>query len=192
MYSQRTGTGAWSTPIPISNVSSPIQPLTPQIVLDGNIAHVTYTNWENLSPTSIHDEQYVHHIQCVSGCTNQAGWQSTSNPVSGQHLSENNNNPFTVQSTITQIGKCTLVYFHGIPQGLLNEQIFGVSSCTRWSASQWDIVTPSNLASINPDMASHNDWFVYIAYENLTAQGGRTVWFIKNNPALYLPVIRKP
>lgn len=191
MYTQGTVSGNtvnWTTPVPISDRSGAQQAWTPQIVLDGNVIHVSFTDWIDNDP----DKQYVHHIQCVTGCTNVANWQSTANPVSGAALKERSINPFSVKSTLTKVGACTYVYFHGVPPTLNNEQIFGVNSCGSWSAGGRDTVTPANEAAINPQMISQNNWFIYMVFEKVEGNGTRTVWFVRNDPAVYLPVIRKP
>ncbi|MCL4262465.1 MAG: hypothetical protein KJ069_04590 [Anaerolineae bacterium] len=190
MYTQGTVSGNtvnWTTPIPISDVSSAQQAWTPQIVLDGTAVHVSFTNWIDNDP----DQQYVHHLRCVSGCTDIANWQSTSNPISGAALKERSINPYSVKSTLTRLGGCTFIYFHGVPPNLTNEQIFGVNSCSNWGAGPRDVVTPANEAAINPQMVVQNNWFLHMVYEKVTGTGGRTVWFVRNDPALYLPIIRK-
>ncbi|HUM69985.1 MAG TPA: hypothetical protein PLK31_14210 [Chloroflexota bacterium] len=195
MYSQGTVSGnsvIWTTPIPISDVSGAQRALTPQLVVDGNTVYVAYTDWRQDSPVSEHDEQYVHYVRCATGCTNIANWQSISNPVSGAQLEERSINPFSVKSTLARMGGCTYVYFHGVPPGLTNEQIFGVNSCSNWSAGGRDTVTPANEAAISPQMVPHNNWFLYMVYEKVGNTGGRTVWFVRNDPAVYLPIIRKP
>lgn len=191
MYTQGTVSGNtvnWSTPVPISDRSGAQQAWTPQIALDGNVIHVSFTDWIDNDA----DKQYVHHIQCTTGCTNVANWQSTANPVSGAALKERSINPFSVKSTLTRVGACTYVYFHGVPPALNNEQIFGVNSCRNWSAGGRDTVTPANEAAINPQMISQNNWFIYMVFEKVEGNGTRTVWFMRNDPAVYLPVIRKP
>lgn len=191
MYSQGTVSGNsvnWTPPIPISDASGTQRAWTPQILLDGSIVQVSFTDQVNNDSS----QEYVHHLRCASGCATIANWQSTSNPVSGAALEENSNDPLTVKSTLARLGGCTYVYFHGVPPGAINDQIFGVNSCRNWSAGGRDEVTPANEAAISPQMVAQNNWFLYMTYEKKGDSGGRTVWFVRNDPALYLPVIRKP
>lgn len=160
--------------------------LSPQIDAKGTQVFVSYTKWNNISNDFTQSAEYR---SCSSNCTNINNWQS-SELVSGQFLGEDMVNPFSVKSTITQVGSCSYVYFHGIPQGQSNEQILGVNSCNNWFANGRDEVTPQVDSSINPKIESQNDWFVYLVYEDISDET-RSVWFVRNDPNVYLPVITK-
>lgn len=196
LYSRGVPSGnsvTWSSPINISvrsipgNISDATQP---KIYAAGNVLHVTYTNYVSKQ------QQYVHHLQCNSGCTTATNWISTNNPVSGQVLTAKATDPFDLISSASQLGNCTYVYFHGI-QGLSSEeenreQIWGVNSCGNWASSARDQVTDTTVRSINPTMVSANNWWLYMAYEQVSADSNlREIYFVRNEPALYLPLIRK-
>lgn len=169
----------------ITNGTSATQP---KIYADGNVLHVTYTNFVNK------EQQYVHHLQCNGNCSNLANWFSVSNPISGQVLGAKAADPFDVISTIGKAGRCAYVYFHGIQGTSLtnNERIWGVNSCGNWAASARDQVTSSGVRAINPAMESANDWWLFMAYEQVNTDSSlREVYFVRNEPAIYLPVIRK-
>lgn len=171
----------------INNATAATQP---KIYADGNVIHVTYTNYISK------EQQFVHHIQCSASCNNLANWQTVGNPISGQVLGAKALDPFDVISTIGQVGRCTYVYFHGI-QGPSSEEenrerIWGVNSCGNWAASARDQVTNTDVRAINPVMDSANDWWLFIVYEQVNADGSlREVYFARNKPAIYLPMIRK-
>lgn len=183
----------WSSPINISvrsisgNTSAALQP---EIYANGNILHVTYSNYVSKQ------EQYVHHLQCSQNCTTASNWVSTNNPVSGQVLTAKASDPFNLVSTIGQVGSCTYVYFHGI-QGVSSEEnnrerIWGTNSCGNWAASVRDQVTAENTRSINPAMTSANNWWLYLAYEQVSTDSSvREIYFVRNQPAIYLPTILK-
>lgn len=160
----------------------------PKIYTDGNVLHVTYTNFVSK------DQQYVHHLQCNGNCSNLANWFAVGNPISGQVLGAKAADPFDVISTIGQVGRCTFVYFHGIQGSSLlnNERIWGVNSCGNWAASARDQVTSSGVRAINPAMVSANSWWLFMAYEQVNTDSSlREVYFVRNDPAIYLPLIRK-
>lgn len=160
----------------------------PNIYADGNVLHVTYTNFIDK------EQQYVHHLQCNANCNNLANWVSVGNPVSGQVLGAKATDPFDVISTVAKVGSCTYVYFHGI-QGASssnNERIWGVNSCGNWAASARDQVTNTSIRAINPSLISANNWWLYLAYEQVSTDSSlREIYFIRNQPAIYLPVIIK-
>ncbi len=162
----------------------------PKIYADGNVLHVTYANFINKQ------QQFVHHLQCNSGCTNAANWVSVGNPISGQVLSAKASDPFDLISTIGQIGRCTYVYFHGIQGDSSNEnnreRIWGTNSCGNWAASVRDHVTTADVRSINPAMVSANNWWLFMAYEQVNTNASlREIYFVRNQPAIYLPTILK-
>ena len=160
----------------------------PSIYADGNVLHVTYTNFVSK------EQQFVHHLQCNSSCSNLANWQSVGNPISGQVLGAKAADPFDVISTIAQVGRCTYVYFHGI-QGASasnNERVWGTNSCGNWAASARDQVTDTTIRAVNPSLVSANNWWLYLAYEQVSLDSSlREIYFIRNQPAIYLPTILK-
>jgi hypothetical protein len=94
---------------------------------------------------------------------------------------------------MAQIGNCTYVYFHGIQGSTTNnERIWGVNSCSGWASSARDQVTTSGVRSIYPSLIAANNWWVYLTYEQTNTSGTvREIYFIRNQPAIYLPTILK-
>lgn len=181
-YAQSTNGGSsWSTPIQISNRSSATNALEPSIIANGSVVQVAFTN--RLSA----NDQFVHFLRCNSNCTNINNWISSNNPVSGTKVGANVGDPFDVASTIAQVGVCTHLYFHGVQTGA-NEQVIGLDSCGNWSSSARDVITSSDIRALNPDLATQNNWWVYLVYEDKTNE---QIKFLRNLPALYLPLIRK-
>ena len=183
-YVQGTVSGGmvnWSSAIAISDRSAATNALEPAIFVNGSVVQVTYT--DRLSA----DSQFVHYLRCAGNCTNVNNWVSSNNPVSGQAVGANVGDPFDVTSTVVQAGGCSFVYFHGVRTGT-NEQILGVDSCGNWASSARDIVTASNIRSLNPDLAVQNNWWIYLVYEDKSSE---QIQFLRNQPALYLPLIVK-
>lgn len=191
-YAQGTPSGnnvVWSSAINISNrsITNNTTARQPKILVEGNTIHVTYTNFVS------QENQFVHHLRCSSNCTVATNWVGSGNPISGQLLGAKASEPLWLVSDIGQIGSCTFVYFHGI-QGPTseNERIWGVNSCDGWAASARDQVTVSGIRSIYPSLVTANNWWVYLAYEQTNTNGTiREIYFVRNRPALYLPLIRK-
>lgn len=191
-YAQGTPNGnnvVWSSAINISNrsITNGTTAREPKILADGNTLHVTYTNFVSQG------NQFIHHLRCSSNCNVATNWISSGNPISGQLLGAKASEPLWLVSDLGQIGKCTFVYFHGISGSTTeNERIWGVNSCNGWAASARDQVTVSGIRSIYPSMVTVNNWWVYLAYEQTNTDGTiREIYFIRNKPAIYLPLIRK-
>lgn len=181
-YVQSTNGGSsWSAPIQISNRSSATNALEPSIIANGSVVQAAYTNRVSA------DNQAVHYLRCNGSCTNINNWISSNNPVSGTKVGANVGDPYDVASTIAQAGVCTHLYFHGVQTGS-NEQIIGLDSCGKWSSSARDVITSSTVRALNPDLATQNNWWVYLVYEDKT---NAQIKFLRNLPAIYLPMIRK-
>ncbi|MCB9007626.1 MAG: hypothetical protein H6656_09730 [Ardenticatenaceae bacterium] len=183
-----TNTVTWTTARTISTASGATNAKQPQITLAGNTRHVAYT--ERFNGT----QQYIHHIQCSSNCTGATvsnNWQSRGNPISGQVLGVHASNPFDLTSTISQIGGCTFVYFHGLISGNDNEQIWGTSSCGNWATSPKDEITDFETRAIFPNMDVQNNWWVYLVFEEFVSEDIRQIRFLRNVPATYIPFLSK-
>lgn len=176
----------WSAPVPISDQSNPqANARQPRIIADGNTLHVSFTDY--ISQNS----QSVHHLQCSAQCTTPGNWSNpSSNPVSGQLVGANANSPYDVFGDLAQHGRCTYLYFHGTTT-TNNEIILGVNSCDGWTGSARDEVTTTQTQSLAPNLAGHNDWWLYLTFEAGTADGIHQIYFVRNKPGLYLPVIQK-
>lgn len=184
-YAEGTVSGnsvSWSVLTNLSSKSSATNAVEPKILLVGNTIRVSYTNRIGES------QQYVHYLECNSNCTNISNWISQGNPISGQVLGANVGDPYDVNSTLAQVGNCTFVYFHGVRSGS-NEQILGVNSCNGWSASPHDEVTTNSTRALNPELATQNNWWIYLVYEQKGTPS--QIKFVRNTPVLYLPIVVK-
>jgi hypothetical protein len=55
-----------------------------------------------------------------------------------------------------------------------------------------DQVTAASVRSINPAMTSANNWWLFMAYEQVSADSSiREIYFVRNQPAIYLPTVSK-
>lgn len=187
---------SWEGPTPISPVSTTpgviYNAKQPAIIQQDATLHVAYANRQSEM------QQYIGYLSCSADCLATASWASTIN-ISGQFVGVYATDPYDMIPTLGGINSCVMNYFHGILAGT-NEQVLGTSSCNGWSASAQDIVSPLQNRAINPRLKTHNNWWVYLVYQEIAVieQGGNTVFlpsqirFVRNDPALYLPLIRKP
>lgn len=185
----------WEGPIVISPLGTPVvNAKQPALSLSGSTLHVTFTDRQS------DNEQYVSYLRCSANCLTTTNWQSFGN-VSGQFIGVHANDPYDMISSIEVVNGCTLAYFHGVITKA-NEQILGTSSCGGWAQSAQDMVTDYVNRAINPRMAERNGWFVYLVFQEIVVveQGPGNppvflppqIHFVRNDPKLYLPVIRKP
>lgn len=176
---------------PISSITGAFNAKQPDIVQTGTTLHVVFTDRLNES------EQSVHYISCLGGCLAINNWQ-TAGSVSGQFVGVHASDPYDMISTLGVLNNCAMAYFHGVLIGE-NEQVLGTNSCNGWSESSQDIVSPLQNRAINPQIQTADDWWVYIVYQEIeiVQQGGEPVFlppqirFLRNEPAIYLPVIQK-
>lgn len=182
----------WEGPVEISVRSEAFDAKQPDILLDGNTLHVSYTDRGDGTL------QAVHHLECAANCLEATSWQSSGN-ISGQKLSVYASDPYDIISTLGSLNGCTMVYFHGsISQS--NEQVIGTNSCSNWAQSAPDFVSSLENRAINPRMLVKNGWWVYMVYQEIQVvlvNGNPTylppqIRFVRNNPSIYLPVIAKP
>ncbi len=179
-------------PIPISENSGAFNAKQPSIIQQNSTLHVAYANRVS------EQQQNIEYVACAGNCLTIGGWQSSGN-ISGQFVGVYASDPYDMIPTLGGINSCVMNYFHGILAGT-NEQILGTSSCNGWAASAQDMVSPLQNRAINPRLKTHNNWWVYLVYQEIAVieQGGNTVFlpsqirFVRNDPALYLPLIRKP
>ncbi len=186
----------WEGPIAISPISTTpgiiYNAKQPDIVQEGSSLHVTYANRLEV------DEQFIGYLECAANCLAAASWQSTSN-VSGQFVGVFADDPYDMAPTMGGINGCVMVYFHGILAGD-TEQILGTNDCSGWAASAQDIVSPIQNRAINPRLRIHENWWIYLVYQEIQVvqQGGNPeflpsqIRFVRNDPSVYLPLIRKP
>lgn len=195
-YAKGTGSGStisWTTTTtPISNKSGPLNPIEPKIAVDDAL-HVSFTD-------RVSDQQQdIHYISCQinRNCTQLGNWQNAQNgnPIMST-LGVNLNNPdFSINSTVFTTGGCAFTYFYGKRSGNINEEILGLNSCDGWRNGSLDVVTsPNTIRYISPDATDQFGWWSYITYEEIVSEGPpqiRQIRFVRNIPALYLPVVIK-
>lgn len=188
----------WQGPVQISpNMQGGqiVNAKQPQITVVGGKLSVTYTNRQST------ETQFANYAECAANCLAAANWQTTTN-ISGQFVSVHASDPFDMITALDSMRGCTMAYFHGVISGQGeddNEQILGSNSCSGWAQSAPDMVTSFNVRSINPDMVVVDDWFVYLTFQETQRVPNTNppefeppqVRFIRNEPAIYLPVMSR-
>ncbi|HID52982.1 MAG TPA: exo-alpha-sialidase [Anaerolineae bacterium] len=187
-YTQSSDDGTtWSTPITISqkvNLSTRVF-AQPKIIADGSSVYVAFENHPNVS------QQKPYFAVCSSGCTNLNNW--TAGEASPQVYSVHGSDPTFLKAQPALLGGCAITLFSGITGGS-TEQIWENSNCNNWnsatSVSGVDAVLGGNYRAVRPSVATHNNWWLYLAFERKDGGSGRSdIYFVRNIPALYLPVI---
>ncbi|NKQ37311.1 MAG: exo-alpha-sialidase [Chloroflexi bacterium] len=183
----------WSPPITISeaiDVGTSLRAMhQPEIVISGNTLYVAFEN------RPAENEQKAYLVSCNSSdCTNINQWSGTD--ITVQNYSIKNTDPAFLKPQPALLGGCTMVLFGGItgtPSPTNNERIRESSSCNNWSSNPTvggvDAVMGSNVRAIRPSVTTHNSWWLYLAFERKESRSD--IYFVRNIPALYLPVIIK-
>lgn len=180
-----------STPISNVTLTGSDDGTTPEVAVGGGKIHVSFVNRKSAN------QQFAHYISCnaTSNCTQGGNWQNAvnGNPINGLlALGLPVGNPDrSVNSTIALAGNCAYVYYYGTSSASPDrEQIRGQNSCGGWTASASDVLATSGSARyIHPSMTDHNGWYLYVAYEEIVTVP--QVKFVRNRPAIYLPIILK-
>lgn len=200
-YARGTVSGGsvnWQGPVQISpdmQGAEIVNAKQPQITAVGGKLGVTYTNRQST------DTQFANYAECTANCLAAASWQTTTN-ISGQFISVHASDPFDMITSLASMRGCMMSYFHGVISGQSeddNEQILGSNSCSGWAQSAPDVVTPFDVRSINPDMVVVDDWFVYLTFQETQKIPNTNppefeppqIRFVRNEPAIYLPVMAK-
>ena len=189
-YAQSNNNGVtWTTPITISQKVSPATRVfaQPTIIAEGNSLYVAFENHPAAS------QQKPYFASCASNCANINNWNG--NEASPQVYSVHGSDPTFLKAQPVVIGGCAMTLFSGITGGS-TEKIWKNSSCNNWnsatSVSGVDAVLGNNLRAIKLSATTHNNWWVYFAFELKDGASGRSdIYFVRNIPALYLPVIIK-
>ena len=189
-YSVSTNGGTtWSSGIDIDGESSDGR--SPSITITGDILHVAFTE---ITDGTNPNQQFVHHVSCslTTTCSNANNWSSDGG-ISGQVLGANNSAPYSVLSGATSFQNCTLIYFHGTIDGETteSEQLFGTSSCNGSIWGNRETLTANDVQTLRPNLDTQNNWWVYLTFEQVDGSGKSQIWLLRNQPALYLPVILK-
>ena len=188
-YTQSSNNGtSWTTPITISQKINPGTTrgfAQPKIITEGNNLYVTFENHPDPS------QQKPYFVSCSSGCTNLNNWSG--GEASPQVYSVHGSDPTFLKAQPVVISGCAMALFSGITGGT-TEKIWESNSCNNWngatSVSGVDAVLGSNFRAIKPSATTHNNWWIYMAFERKDGASGRSdIYFVRNIPGLYLPVI---
>jgi hypothetical protein len=165
----------------------------PQITVANNRIHVTFTELKD----DLTSQQFVHYVTCSiansdSNCTNKDNWVSYGS-ISDQVLGANDSTPFNVISTAVMLRNCVIVFYHGTLNGITTakEQIFESSSCSQGSWGNRQELTSASSQALRPKLEVHANWFVYGVFDVVDGTGKSQIWFIKNQPALFMPILIK-
>lgn len=138
--------------------------------------------------------QFVFHIGCASSCENELNWSPTRVSDLISYLDAS---PYSLTSSIMRIGNCLNITFDGkvSTESEDSEQIFLSNGCNGWGGIPSALTNNDESRTIQPAAASQNDWWGYIVYEEFVGDddnnANKQVFFTRNSPALYLPIIVK-
>ncbi len=173
-YAERnSGTGNWSTPVPISNAAHDAHEAS--ILLMGGNVQVAYTYRGGKS------DQWVYLATCSASadCTNAASWSVGSDPISGVKVGVNSDAPWNVFSDLIEYKGDAYVHFHGTSPLLsqVNEVIWSTNSHNNWAGDDDpQALTTADRQSVFPDLATVGD-DIYMVYESGTASGNHQIYF---------------
>ena len=142
--------------------------------------------------TSIPSQKYqnIFNISCVGSCENESNWSSTQISDRIYYLDAE---PYSLTSSIIRLGGCLNIAFDGkVLTG--SEQIFLGNSCSGWGISTELTGNDESSRTIQPAAASQNNWWGYVVYEEFVGDAvdaNKQVFFTRNRPAVYLPMIIK-
>lgn len=193
IYLSRSSDGGqtWSTPIKLSSrvtVSESHQFHQARIVAEGDSLFVTFEN----RPAQL--QQKAYYVSCDANCGNLNNW--TGGVVTPQNYAVKDSNPSYMIPQPAKIGGCWFVLFSAIngEPSTNDEKIRSASNCDNWSSnptvSGVDAVLGSNQRAIEPNAIAQNGWWLYLAFERKSTTG-TNIYFVRNIPGLYLPVIAR-
>jgi hypothetical protein len=166
----------------------------PDILFSNGRLDTSVTKRYVLPTTPSEKIQYVFYIGCTQSCENEANWSSTQIVDRVSYLDAS---PYSSTSSITRLGSCVNILFDGkvstSPQD--SERIFLSDSCAGgWGGIAAELTNNDESRSIQPDSASQNGWWNYVVYEDFVGDAeneNKQILFVRNSPALYLPIIVK-
>lgn len=138
-------------------------------------------------------QQYVYHIGCADSCGTESNWIATRVSSTVLYVDVS---PYSLASSIINVGNCLHISFDG-KQGIssdYSEQIFMTSSCNNWGDNREELTVDDETRSIVPASTSQSNWWGYVVYEDFEGSANdenKQVFFVRNKPALYLPIILK-
>ncbi len=195
-------TMVWSTPVQVTPDDS--EDRLPELTITGRGLAVAYAHVvpAGTIPGLTDDVQQIDYVTCSQNCTSSSGWRAPRDVSGPPFLNVNENYPFYVFSTMTNVYGCDYLYFHGFEVGSVRfESVKGVNGCAGWKASgAEEIITQPGIShALFPAVNSHPDGWVYLAYQQATIENGSVVgypeiYFMRGEvplPNLYLPAILK-
>lgn len=194
-FSRRASTGSWSTPA-TNGISGVVTGVTsarePDIAIRGNRIMVVFEDRVSLS------QQFLYYLECNANCTaNPAtGGQWQSDPATVQAFGAKDSDPTFLGPKMASVGQCRTIIFSGITGNTStnNEKVRLADSCNGFSSNPIIKAIEDSLGTndraIKPSVTVVNNWTVFVAYE-LKALTRSDIYFVKNQPAVYLPVTIK-
>lgn len=194
-FSRRSSSGSWSTPA-TNGISGVVTGITsarePDIAISGNRIMVVFEDRVSLSA------QFLYYLECNANCTanpaTSSQWQS--NPATVQAFGAKDSDPTFLGPKMASVGQCRTIIFSGITGSTStnNEKVRLADSCNGFSSNPIIKAIEDSLGTndraIKPSVIVVNNWTVFVAYE-LKALTRSDIYFVKNQPAVYLPVIIK-
>lgn len=167
--------------------------IEPSVIYTNGRLEVSVTQqYKPANPNLRHEaRQFVYYIYCNGTCTTAANWNAQL--ASGAVLYIDNE-PYNLTSEITRLAGCSLMVFDGKISTTQDdrEQIFSASNCSGWGNGRIELTVNDESRSIQPTIATQNNWWMYVAYEEfLNEDQVHKIYFTRNIPGVYLPIIRK-
>ncbi|MBE2224810.1 MAG: hypothetical protein IAF02_24935, partial [Anaerolineae bacterium] len=141
---------------------------------------------------------YIYYITCDTSCNESNNWDAT-------RISEANGGltsalyvditPSNIVSSIVRLGSCTSIVFDGKVTSTQDdkEQIFDSSSCNGWGDGRTELTENDESRTIQPVATTQYGWWMYVVYEEfVNLDSSEKIYFMRNIPSVYLPMISKP
>ncbi|WP_420630388.1 hypothetical protein [Candidatus Leptofilum sp.] len=191
-YSLRSG-GSWSTPRGISKIVPGITSARePDIAIRGSRVLVVFEDRVSLG------QQFLYSLECNMPCTanplTSGKWHYRTATV--QAFGAKDSDPTFLGPKISSVGRCRVIVFSGITGNTTtnNEKVRVANSCTGFSSNPVIEAIEDSLGdtdrAIKPSIAVANNWTVYVGYE-LKSSDRSDIFYVKNQPGVYLPVVIK-
>lgn len=166
--------------------------LKPHIIyVNGHLEVSVTQRYLEGAPSEKH--QYVFHIGCSISCENPSNWIATRVTNTVLFIDAK---PDSLTSSIMRIGNCLNIVFDGKSSTDQSkpEQVFLSSSCSGWGDNLQELTPRIGSRTIQPIATSTSNWWGYTVYEEFVGtdvDANKQVFFVRNSPAVYLPVIMK-
>lgn len=187
----------WPNEVTHPNITANMSSGTPDFeVVEPDIIYTNGRLETSVTQRSVHTSepskkyQNVFNISCAGSCENESNWSPTQVSDRIYYLDAE---PYSLTSSIISLGGCLNIAFDG---KVLNgsEQIFLGYRCSGWGIPTELTGNDESSRTIQPAAASQNNWWGYVVYEEFVGDdvnANKQVFFIRNKPAVYLPMIIK-